>query len=674
MKVLGIVEWTQLDKRGLPIAGVRPLIEWFDWRSIDASEEFPSQGQVFWPNAQIATKDTLVVFRAEPNPGQKYEFKVVEPRPVYEVLDLRSCGVAEQVRVALGSGVRVPGPVGVRSVFIWCGQDVLVGPVEVKRSAAGIATLAGTNRHRITMYADAQVKEIIIDRCSRFVRVDDDGPSGAVDWDDDAIVLRRALDTAVRVEKQSGHDPGTTKKQIEEAARALAGQAGQDSQLDSYRMERAIKLLGKADVVARNASGLVAFVSEHPTIKASLDALRVQARADAEKSVRAELLQQLSQENTALKEATDAHLLAKQQRDACEKELSALRGELANLQTEVANAAKATQAAVDERVLAAIERPFDLLAEVSVLRPLLGSTTGTEVRHATRPLRTAIDWGGTRGHEVNDKAALRRALIGAARARGVDPTLMLQIHAAVVARLMPVCVGPAALAALTAYAHSACGGRVLLVHVSPSVIQPQDLLDAPGGGLLTAATAARDVDGLSLIILEGLNRAPIEGAVVPLLQLTEIGMSPLPAAEGLRIAASLVAGATTLPVTHQVWSHAAAIYPAHGTAACPATELSEVRLSSELLVPGDEPTAVIEALLDAWPDCSELAATMRRLGSALARLYPEEQVSDALLHGLVLPYVATSLQIEEQANALCKAGDPDGAIAQALRRLRRRLT
>src|SRR5436305_1250040 len=96
VEVLGLVDWTDRDKRGSPIAGVRPLIEMqkAEWREIDAAEEFPSQGQVFWPNANTASEGSLIIFSAEPNVGQKDEFKVVDPRPAYEVLDLRSYGIA----------------------------------------------------------------------------------------------------------------------------------------------------------------------------------------------------------------------------------------------------------------------------------------------------------------------------------------------------------------------------------------------------------------------------------------------------------------------------------------------------------------------------------------------------------------------------------------------------
>src|SRR5438552_9462217 len=114
MKVIGLVEWIDRDKRGNPIAGVHPLIEIQKgvWRSINATEEFPSQGQVFWPNAQTAVKDSMVIFRAEPNSGQKDEFMVVDPKSVFEVLDLRRYGTPAEVRATRIEGIQLPGPPG----------------------------------------------------------------------------------------------------------------------------------------------------------------------------------------------------------------------------------------------------------------------------------------------------------------------------------------------------------------------------------------------------------------------------------------------------------------------------------------------------------------------------------------------------------------------------------
>lgn len=277
---------------------------------------------------------------------------------------------------------------------------------------------------------------------------------------------------------------------------------------------------------------------------------------------------------------------------------------------------------------------------------------------------------------IKDVSMLRRALTSAARARGVDPSLMLQVHAAVAAELIPVTLGPGALAALTAYAHGACGGRLLIIHVSPSALQPRDLDEAPGGGLVVAATAAKDIDGLSLVVLEGANRSPIEGSLVPLLQLMSVGLSPLAPARGLRLSATLVAGATTVPVSSQLWSYATAIYPEPSSPSPQsAPSFGDISLSSELLAPGDVPTDAIDALVESWPDCRELRPALARLGAALTRLYDKEvpRITEALLHGLVLPYISTALNAEEQAEALNTAGDPDGTLAKALRLLRRRL-
>lgn len=680
MKIVGLVQWTDRDKHGSPIAGVRPLVELRkgEWREIDAAEEFPSQGQIFWPNAQAATEDSLIIFRAEPNVGQKDEFKVVNPKPAYEVLDLRRYGTAAEVRAALMGGIRLPGPFGTVRALVWCKPDVVVGPVELNRVATGMAKLVGTNLHRLTAYTGAQLRPVTVDRgTERLLRVDDGAPSGFVDWDDDAVVLRRALEAAVRVAKQAGRDTGQTKKQIEEAARALASQGvGPDAQLDRYRLDRALALLEDTEVVASRSAELAELLREHPAIQATLSELSARVRGDVEQSARADLEQRLAREQAALREATETHARTKAQVEARRLELREAEERLTRVQSQVASAASEAEAAVDARVLAALDRPLDLLAEVSVLRPLLGIGGSRPASTAGGEVPTRIDWSRARGESIKDKASLRRVLTSAARAQGVEPSLMLQIHAAAAARLMPVTLGPGALAALTAYAHGACGDRLLIVHVSPSFIQPRDLDVVPGGGLLAAAAAAKEIDGLSLVVLEGANRSPLEASVVPLLQLADLGLSPVSSVRGLRLAATLVAGATTVPVTSQLWSHAAAIYPepSEPSAQSAPPPGGDLALSSEVLALGDAPTGVVDALVDAWPDCGELRPALARLGSALTRLYDEEQrVREALLHGLVLPYVATALSAEEQAEAMSMAGDADGVLSRSLRRLRRRL-
>lgn len=679
MKLIGVVQWKTRDKIGNPIAGVRPLVELqkADWRAIDADDEFPSQGQVFWPNAQSAVEGALVVLRAEPNPGQKDEFRVVDPKSIYEVLDLRSYGTATDVRAALASGIRVSVPMGATArVFAWCKPDELVGPIELTLATNGTFKLSGANLHHLPAFNGASVRSLMIDRSERLLRFDDSPPSRYVDWDEDPVVLRRAIEAAVRVEKQAGRDKGQTKKQIEEAARSLVAQGvGPDAQLDRYRLERALLLLESTDLVSSQASELAELLSEHPAIKMEFDALSARVRTDVERIARDALEQQLTHERAELKATTESHDRARARLEASEQEVRNAEARLMELRSQIAAAGNEIDAAVETRVLAALDRPLELLAEVGVLRPLLGAAGSRISTSSTPEVPTRIDWTRLRGDNIKDKATLRRMLTNAARMRGVEPSLMLQIHASILAGLVPVTLGPSSLAALTAYAHGTCGGRLLVIHVSPSALHPRDFEELPGGGLLAATTAAMDVDGISLVVLEGANRSPLEASVLPLLQMSDAGLSPISSARGLRLAATLVAGATTVPVTSQLWSHAAAIYPAPGANSVQsAITPGSISLSSELFSLGDVPVEVVDALIEVWPDCSELRPVLERFGAALSRLYDEEsRVTEALLHALVLPYVATALTPEEQVDALGRAEDREGAIAVALRRLRRRL-
>lgn len=679
MKLVGVVQWKTRDKVGNPIARVRPLVELqkVDWRAIDADDEFPSEGQVFWPNAQSALEGGLVVFRAEPNPGQKDEFKVVDPKPIYEVIDLRNYGTEVDVRAALVSGLMLPLPMGTTvRVFAWCKPGELVGPIELTRAANGAVKLSGANLHHLPVFSEAQVKSLMIDRSERLLRVDDSAPSRYIDWDDDPVVLRRALEAAVRVGKQSGRDTGQTKKQIEEAARALVAQGvGPEAQLDRYRLNRALALLENTELVTKQACELTELLREHPAIKLALDSISANVRADAELSARADIEQQLAREYAELKATAESHARTKAQLDASEREFRQAEDQLAELRSQVEIAGSDVEAAVEARVRAAIDRPLDLLAEVGVLRPLLGAVGGRIGSNSIAEGPQRVHWPRLQSEDIKDKAALRRMLTNAARVRGVEPSLMLQVHASILAGLVPVTLGSSSLATLTAYAQGVCGDRLLVIHVSASAIQPRDFDEVPGGGLLAAAIAAMEVDGVSLVVLEGANRSPLEGSVLPLLQMSELGLSPISSARGLRIAATLVAGATTVPVTPQLWSHAVAIHPEPGPrSAQSAISPGTIALSSELFTLDDVPTGVVDALVDAWPVCGELRPALGRFGSALSRFYDEElRVTEALLHGLILPYVATALSADEQVDALSNAGDKDGSIALALGRLRRRL-
>lgn len=676
MRILGVVDWTDRDKRDSPIAGVRPLFEVQkkDWRAVDAKEEFPSQGQVFWPNAQMAIDGGLLMFDPAPNPGQKDEFKVVSPKPALDVLDLSRLGSPEAVRAALVEGVRWPGPVGPVRALVLCKQDTLIGPVDMTRVATGTARLSGANLARIPSYSDFTLRPVAVAAgIQRLVRVDEGAASGHVDWDDDATVLRRALEIAVRIAKQGGHDTGQTKRQIEEAARALSAQVGIDAQLDRYRLERAVAVCHDVGNLSPSvAAEIVDQLRHHPMIQNQLDALTAQRRSEVEAETRARLANDLARERSSLQATVDAITHRKAELVTSESELSRLKEELVAIAQRTRDATHAVEAAIGDRVREVLEKPLDLLADVAVLRPFLGG--GQSVGRGETPVRnhpSRVGFALKRGEGVKDAAALKRAMVAAARARGVEPSQMAQIHAAIAAGLMPAALGPSGLASIAAYAHAACGGRMAILHVSPATLHPRDLDSDPEGGLAAAQAAAKDVEGMSLLVLEGANRAPMEASILPLLELASL--APAPEATRFRLAATIVAGPTTVPVTPQIWSHSVAIYPAPVPPMPPSTAVGDLALDSDLLAPGDVPSEQIDELLDAWPECGELRPALQRFGAALTRVVDGERITASLREGLILPFLVTALSVEEQEAAVAKAGDADGDTATALLRLRRRL-
>src|SRR5690606_37619133 len=108
-------------------------------------------------------------------------------------------------------------------------------------------------------------------------------PTGFVDWDDDRLIVRRALTAAVARAKRGGADPGLTKRMIDEAAAAATGDSGgPELELERYRLERASALCSNASFVSSLAADIAEDLLKHPLMEKSLDELRGQVRVELE--------------------------------------------------------------------------------------------------------------------------------------------------------------------------------------------------------------------------------------------------------------------------------------------------------------------------------------------------------------------------------------------------------
>jgi hypothetical protein len=130
---------------------------------------------------------------------------------------------------------------------------------------------------------------------------------------------------------------------------------------------------------------------------------------------------------------------------------------------------------------------------------------------------------------------MRRALAAHASAGELSILAILGLHAAFVAGVVPVIAGNHGYDLLRAYASAVAGGRLLWIPVGSSTMEPHDLLgrfDGVSGrilpspsGLLEVVRDAKQSERLHIVVLEGFNRAPTEGYLLPILEAAQAGRS-----------------------------------------------------------------------------------------------------------------------------------------------------
>lgn len=698
-RVVGVVDFIGMDKHGAPFARLVPLCDVSNgtWRTIQPGE-FPKEDRVFWPVAREAVDRGLFVFRPETNQtGQRDEFRALEAQPATEVVDVRALGGTESVRVALANGALELTGISSARVLLWCSESEVVGPVRFKFEPNGPPRLDVPNKDRIPRYAaDAlEIRSVTAARMKRFVLAGAlPSPSGYVDWDEDRLVVRRAVSWVVDRAKRGGQPPALVRRQIDELAETIAAAAADcDAGLERYRLERARRLFAESNAAEHLALDAAEEISRHPDVVKALDAIREKVRGEARESIAAQLRTEL-----------DAVQAAQAQKTKLEAEIAGVNTRVQAAKSAMTAQVQEVEAEVERRIAEVLKRPATLLADVALLRAALSSPADHHRDSAAPPQPTApcAEWRSSR--QLTDALDLRRALSAAFKANGVAPSAAMRIHAAVAAGLVPIVSGPRALAALEAYGKVVCGARTTIFHASPTLIEPSDLFGrvdtgtqrfvAHHAGILSVFEGARGQQGLVLVTVEGLNRGPAESYLLPLLECMSAGASiRLPAAAGsghtpvvetpanVRFAATVVDGPTSLPVARDLWAHAVLV-EVEPCAKQPgaATEASEVPADSELLRLGGMPPAALDELLETIPDGSHYREAAQRFAAALATTDRDEaRIKSAVVQSLLLPLIAAMDDDEERSDAIAAlerlqpASDGGGQLAAAAKRIRRRV-
>jgi hypothetical protein len=705
VKLLGFVDWVNFDKGGHRIAGVAPLYEITasEWRPV-RSEEFPTQGKVFWFQAN-ADKDTLLFFRAEENTGQfKDQFKVSEPQVALEVLDLRMIGSPEEVRQSLSAGLHRTGFVPGKAI-LWCDGDSFVGPVNLSLTGSSTYTFEHPQRHKIPCHTrKLDVREVSYGRVMRHViaELSLGPPDSYVDWDDDKVVMRRAITWAVDRAKERGEEVKLTKHVIQKAAEQLTETGSSaDLKLESYRLRRATEIIADLNLSEELARSALDILQNHQAVVSQLDQLRAEVR----KTVTAEI-----NESLAAKRAEIESLV--KQGEQVISEIETARLELEGLRAQASAEVQEVEEEVNRRVGEVLEKPSALLAEVAILQAVLRGTnnsTASSNDSSIKRNRHSIVWSQS-SKVITDQTELRKSLLVSCKAAGVPVRVSGRIHAAIQAGLMPLLAGPRALKALEAYARVTCGERMFRVNVAPSYLDPGDLFgkfDSEHGtfiphpaGLADVLEHARQDKRLALVVIEGVNRAPTESYLLPVIQCAFSNFhlhllhpslaspeDPYRALAEIRwpsnvlLSASIVEGATTLPLCRDLWN-ASVLVETDGDAPKPSPAPDVAELDPEGTLIGTESLTAVEAeFFEALPGFESLREASEHYLSALLGFEGNrEQQVRIITESILLPFAASIEDEVERGELLrhltevCKpAGLEQPELESMVRRIRRRI-
>lgn len=684
MQALGIVAWTATDKTGQPIAGVQPLFEVLkgEWRQI-ALDEFPTQGQAFWPAARDAQKDGLVFFNAVENSGgHKDEFKVTEPQLAIEVVDVRHIGSPEEVRLALVRGI--PGLAAPAwRVILWCGDGSLVGPLKLV-AKGGTTTFDRTNCYRIpiatlkpndvrTIQVGPVAKHILSVAAAR-------APDGFVDWDEDKAVLRRALEFASERAKGGGVDVKLTRRLIEEVAGHVAKTGdGAELRLEQMRLTRAHALIARLTHVAGLAGDLVGLLRQHPAVEAAF-----KAELDSERNaLAAENARVLEGESSALSEA-------RKRRGEVESELASLVKQLKDLRAGWDEEARKVENAVAGRLAEALEKPAEVLASASVLGALMRHNQVPAARPSEQPegrITTCPPWGTETVAQVSTVVDLRRRLNASLKAVGLPARVTSCLHSAFAGGLVPLLAGPSALETLDAYAQVATGGRLVVVQASAGLVEPGQIfgrVDNARGrfvphpdGLLDVVMACEQSDRRVLVVIDGINRGATEAYLLPLIGLRNAPKRRLalfhPAAvsdtdpygkharlswpSNMLLAGCLTEGPTTLPVAGAIWRDAVLVVTeprgSVETSADGGVEPSEWTAWSSEATMAPATQDAIETLLAEMPSLRGALRPSARLAATLVEFGMDpDAIKEQVASAVILPWIASCSDEGEWAGLL----------------------
>lgn len=535
-------------------ASVEPLIEsdptgarWIG-PVRDAATRFPKRGFVHWHDAPFAARiGSLWQFTVDEHPlserGERPEqFQLENCDEPIEVVDLRGWADELNLRSAItGDGVHLsPAPLA-RRVVLWLASGLCAGPLLLKAGdAPGLWIVDAPEMHR-----DAARMPVFRPSAADIHRVSLDGerwflsPSlllgqgaGIQNWTSDSQVARSILGKLRKFDKGMGKaismTDGPFREYLEHVESGRIGSA--DPAVERARADR---LRGVREAIQRDASLLI----EAAEALLGTAAVREEVDRKVEFTIAEELQTRRSEVELALGDAVTRLARLEEDSETKRAELTDLCSALSDKRHELEEKVGSFDREVTTRLEEIARRPEAAFADAAVMRAVLSAAMTAPPGYANgrarllpaeRVVSVPLAADGREVVQLEEEAAVRRALALHAGAGAMSLYAMLALHASFVAGTVPVLVGVGGYDLLRAYASAVAGGRLHWIPIGSSAMEPQDLLgrfESVSGRIVSAAAGLLDVicdakqsGRLHVVVLDGFNRGPSEAYLSPILE------------------------------------------------------------------------------------------------------------------------------------------------------------
>ena len=491
-------------------------------------EEFPNRGYVSWLTPPpAAVPGTLWEFKVTEQPFDSTKsnhdrFKVLSsPVMPYEIIDVPGVTSLECAQLFFAtSGLHLPYTPTER-VLLRVGHDKYVGPVHLISRDDSLLTVEVLRNSQplpplsVHSLRSERVVSLDCDGCNRMfvpASIKLGLPQTVVDWAPDEFVMKRVLKLA-----KEAHAPRFAEltKQVSDALAKLLADFG--TGVDLQRLQRASAILSNAAALQQQLPLFLDELLQSPSVAAAIQEQCEIAKTKAA----ADLGRDFDNKRSELA--------------ALEAKIATLRGEVERCDSRLQDAESAFEArkqALEEkfraRIVELLENPGELIADATLVRAL-GPRQSIEpgrIDHSVTPrvgFAPPPEW---ESYKIAKRAATLQELKKSALSHRGDiaSETIRQILATLAAGQIPIVLGTSGLKALLSVGDVVAGGRTLVVSVSPNCTEPLDVFcraercvsGAVRSQLLELLRGAEQEEGAFLVVLEGINRAPVESYLYPL--------------------------------------------------------------------------------------------------------------------------------------------------------------